>query len=291
MDKHAYDPCLQHDKDKPNPLRFRRGKDMVAAEEPFVHIYGPNAICETDTKGHAEPEGRSPLDLVVDATGGFIPLWAANTTLRWRFQPWSMAQFRDPDAARRYMRALIGEALLLWGAAAVPVRFTEVSENWDFEVVVSAQKKCSTRGCTLASAFFPDSGQNKLTIYPTMFEQSVQEQIETMAHELGHVFGLRHFFAQITETRWRSEIFGTHQPFSIMNYGANSVMTDNDRADLRALYRMVWSGALGDINGTPVRQVRPFSHYRHQWWWWAWPDASVMAAHDGGQARQTSRYG
>ena len=54
---------------------------------------------------------------------------------------------------------------------------------------MNAQERCSTSGCTLASAFFPDSGQHELKIYPTMFEQSLQEQIETLAHELGHVFG------------------------------------------------------------------------------------------------------
>ena len=243
------------------PPRFRSKKAAATAAEPFVHIYHHGAVCETDKRGHANPEGRGPLDLVVDATEGFVPLWDENVTLRWRFQAQSMSQFRNPDAARDYLRRLMAEGLLLWGDA-VPVRFTEVEEAWDFEVVVSASENCTANGCVLASAFFPDAGQHELKIYPTLFSQTREEQIETMAHEFGHIFGLRHFFAQITETRWASEIFGEHQPFSIMNYGPESEMTENDKADLKELYRLVWSRELIDINGTPVRLVQPYSTLR-----------------------------
>ena len=111
----------------------------------------------------------------------------------------------------------------------------------------------------LASAFFPDSGRHELTIYPTMFEQVHEEQIETLIHEFGHVFGLRHFFATISETAWPSEMFGTHNPFSIMNYGSMSKLTDADLRDLTELYRLAWSGQLTNINGTPIRFFKPYS--------------------------------
>lgn len=32
-------------------------------------------------------------EIVVDASGGFIPLWAEGTTLRWRFQEQSLSFF------------------------------------------------------------------------------------------------------------------------------------------------------------------------------------------------------
>ena len=59
-----------------------------------------------------------------------------------------------------------------------------------------------------------------------MFTQEPEEQVETLIHEIGHVFGLRHFFANVSETAWPSEIFGTHDTFSIMNYGRASQLTD-----------------------------------------------------------------
>ncbi|MEO1034847.1 MAG: reprolysin-like metallopeptidase [Pseudomonadota bacterium] len=243
------------------PPKLRSKKACAAAEEPYVHIYHHGAVCETDKRGHANPENRGPLDLVLDATEGFIPLWAENVTLRWRFQERSMALFRNPDAARAYLGNLMAEALLLWGDA-VPVRFFEARDAWDFEVAVSPVENCTANGCVLASAFFPDGGQHELKVYPTLFEQTRDEQVETMAHEFGHIFGLRHFFAQITETQWASVLFGEHQPFSIMNYGPQSEMTQNDRDDLKELYRLVRSFELTEINGTPVRLVQPFSALR-----------------------------
>ncbi len=107
-------------------------------------------------------------------------------------------------------------------------------------------------------AFFPDAGRHELTVYPRMFQESEKERVETLEHEIGHVFGLRHFFAQISEQRWKSEIFGKHKPFSIMNYGTKSRLTATDKSDLKRLYHLVWSGTLSQINGTPIRLVRPF---------------------------------
>jgi hypothetical protein len=158
------------------------------------------------------------------------------------------------------VQSLLFDAIeLAWGDA-VPIKFSERSDAWDFELSARNADDCDARGCTLASAFFPDAGRHELVIYPKMLEQPEKEQVDTLAHELGHVFSLRHFFAQISENRWPSEIFGVHRSFTIMNYGANSELTDDDKADLKKLYLSVWSGQLTEINGTPIQLVRPF-HY------------------------------
>lgn len=238
-------------------LAASTSQQPAAQAEQQIHILRPGAVCDTDPRGHALPRGRSPLEIVVDASEGFIPLWAKNTTLRWRFRERSMSYFANPAAAKKELRKLLGEAILAWGSAA-PVRFTENNDLYDFEIVMRKTADCDATGCTLASAFFPDSGRHKLELYPTMFEQTRQEQLETLIHELGHVFGLRHFFADIDETEWPVEIFGTHKKFSIMNYGNLSVLTNEDKSDLRRLYQRAWSGALTNINGTPIRFVKPF---------------------------------
>lgn len=223
-----------------------------------THIYHGGARCETDSRGHPTPGNRSPVELVVDASQGFIPLWDRNVTLRWRFQEQSLLPFLHSEALKDYVRTLFGEALLAW-SPAVPVRFTEAQEPWDFEIVVRAEDNCNISGCTLARAFFPDAGQHELVLFPRLFDQSRQEQIETMAHEFGHIFGLRHFFAQVSESAFPSTIFGEHNKFTIMNYGEESQLTDTDRADLIRLYQEVWCGQRSEINGTPIRLMRPFS--------------------------------
>ena len=243
-------------------LKLRSEEEAAGLQEKYLHKYGKcGAVCDTDTKGHATPQDQDLLELMVNAPDGFVPLWDKNVTLRWRFQEQALLQFENVDEIKSYVRTLMAEGIQEWGDA-VPVRFKEANEAWDFELVIQAERKCSINGCTLASAFFPDAGRHELNIYPTMFNQSRQEQIETMAHELGHVFGLRHFFADVSETAWPAELFGTHSRFSIMNYGADSSMTDNDRKDLKTLYALAHSGELDEINGTPVRLVRPFSETR-----------------------------
>jgi len=230
-------------------------EQLAYATEDQIHVLEKGIICTTDYRARK----RSPFDIVLDATDGFIPLWAENLILRWSFNTTSLSFFQQPEAVMSQVRSLLGEAILAWGDAT-PIRFTETSDNSDFEIVVERLPNCSPQGCTLARAFFPDAGRHKLFIFPTMFEQSRKEQIDTMAHEIGHIFGLRHFFAPEHETRWASVVFGKHNPFSIMNYGNNSELTDDDRKDLKLLYEGVWSGQLRKINGTPIKLFRPY-HY------------------------------
>jgi Matrixin len=240
-----------------DPFKRLSGKELVLAKKGCAHITSGKHRCDTDSVGFPTPDNRSPLELVLDSTEGFIPLWEKGKTLRWRFQERSFLQFSKPDKAKAAIRKLLGSALLAWGDA-VPVKFSERKDAWDFEIVVRASDDCDVNGCVLASAFFPDAGRHELVIYPKTFGESNQEQIETLAHELGHVFGLRHFFAQVSEKAWPSVIFGKHKPFSIMNYGVQSKLTAADRADLKLLYAKVWSSELTQINGTPVKLVRPF---------------------------------
>lgn len=232
-------------------------KTAATKLDPDIHVFGNRVVCETEPRGHATPRGLSRDRIVLDASEGFIPLWTKDTTLRWRFRESSMKVFVNPTAAKTEIRSLLAEAILAWGDA-VPVKFAERRDAWDFEIVMRNADDCDATGCVLASAFFPDAGRHALTIYPKMFEQSRDEQIATLVHEIGHVFGLRHFFADVEETAWPVQVFGTHKPFSIMNYGNESVLTADDKADLKRLYQLVWRGELTKVNGTPIKLVKPF---------------------------------
>jgi len=242
-----------------DPFRRLPPEAAAKARADEQHVYGHRVKCVTDTRGHTQPGNDARVRIVVDSSEGFIPLWAKNCTLRWRFQEQSMKTFANPEAAKTRIRELMGKALLLWGDA-VPIKFAERKDAWDFEVTMRNADDCDINGCTLAMAFFPDAGRHELLLYPQMFEYPEKEQVETLAHEFGHVFGLRHFFAKIEEKEWKSEIFGTHKPFTIMNYGAKGVMRAADRNDLKKLYQKVWSHELTAINGTNIRLFRP-AHY------------------------------
>lgn len=248
-------PC--NPTDESNPLEMNpEGK--LYNEDPTktkVHVLKKGVICRTDYRA----KKRSREAIILDATDGFIPLWDKNLVMRWRFNTTSLNIFRQPQAAASYIRQLLRNAITAWGDAA-PIRFIENPDNSDFEIVMERFPDCTPEGCTLAQAFFPDAGRHQLFIFPTMFQQSREEQVETLAHEIGHVFGLRHFFAPELETRWPSVIFGENNPFSIMNYGNLSQLTNADQRDLKLLYESVWNGQLTEINGTPIKLFRPY-HY------------------------------
>lgn len=229
---------------------------FLAVAEDTVHLFRGH-VCDTEHRGHV----KTAVELVVDATDGFIPVWQQNSTLRWRFQRRSLLRYRHPERVKDAVRSLFFDAVMAWGDAA-PIRFREDDEAWDFEIAVRDADHCNLMGCTLASAFFPDEGQHELVIYPMMFGQPRAEQVETLAHEIGHVFGLRHFFALEKERAWGAELFGAHEKVSIMNYGPDSTLSDLDRADLKRFYAMIWAGELKQINLTPIRQMKPFSANR-----------------------------
>ncbi len=249
--------------DNSSPLRARDNPQAAPAAAD-THIYNQNVRCITDSRGYETHRNRSRLEIRVDATDGFIPLWAQGVTLRYRYQERSFQQyFENPEAAKTEITRLFGAALEEWGDAA-PVRFTHDEDASDFEFVMLRAADCNADGCVLASAFFPDGGRHELQMYPTMFEQSTEEQVETFIHEIGHIFGLRHFFANISETRLPSRLFGTDSPFSIMNYGARSILTEADRTDLNLLYQAAWSGELTEIDGAPIRLMQPYSSFARE---------------------------
>lgn len=244
-----------------NKFALREPQDLSDRLENLIHIYGNNIVCDTDKRGFKTPKNRNPLELVLDATEGFIPLWARNSILKWRFQERSFAIFENPEQVKAVVRDLLTQGIMAWEDAS-PVTFQEDINLWDFEISMVPSENCTPNGCVLASAFFPNSGRNFLRFYPTFFTQPLEEQIETVAHELGHIFGLRHFFANISETAFPSTLFGSQSRFTIMNYGPDSRLTEDDKLDLKRLYELVWTEQLNDINGTPVQIIKPFHTLR-----------------------------
>jgi Matrixin len=244
-----------------NPFELKAGNKTSAFElktssflpaEEFRHVYNEHVICVTDSKGYSQPDNKDISEIRIDASNGFIPLWDKDVSLNWRFNESISSQFKNPEAAKAGIRKLFGDAIVAWKEAC-PIKFHEDNEAWDFEIAMH-NEDCDNSGCVVASSFFPDQGQHTFYIYPTMFQQTGVEQKETIEHEMGHIFGLRHFFANITEKDSKSELFGSNSSFSIMNYGKKSKLKPNDINDLKRLYHLVWSGELTEINGTKIKK-------------------------------------
>ncbi len=173
----------------PRSFLLRSDGAPLALANLKTHVYGNHVVCDTESRGYPTPGNRGETELRVDASKGFIPLWAKGVTLAWRFNENSMLVFDNPSLAESAIESLFSDALAAWGDA-VPVKFVKSSDAWDFEIVMRPVVNCNANGCVLASSFFPGGGQQKFYLYPTLFDQNQEDKITTFCHELGHIFGL-----------------------------------------------------------------------------------------------------
>src|SRR5688500_17440013 len=68
--------------DDGDPFARRPDHGDEPTDDSRVHVLKPGFVCDTEPRGHSTPRGRSVFDIVVDASDGFVPLWARHTTLR-----------------------------------------------------------------------------------------------------------------------------------------------------------------------------------------------------------------
>ncbi|UKZ49436.1 hypothetical protein TrVGV298_003683 [Trichoderma virens] len=112
-----------------------------------------------------------------------------------------------------------------------------------------------------ARSFFPTkSSSRKLIVYPLSLRKR-DCLANILAHELGHILGLRHEAAQEKEQSYFSVRFGKRNPRSIMNYFKDPKqlrVTKQDLKDLDGIYTYDQPayGGLRIVDIDP--QVRPF---------------------------------
>ena len=156
---------------------------------------------------------------------------------------------------------------------AVQELFEQAQQKWEFTDYVTIEQVDSifkadfivhaaptngnmSSGFVLASAFFPNADQNDFYVYPEMF--TVGDPLNTMLHEIGHIYGLRHYFFR-EEEGFPGLTFGTENEKTIMNYGKNSILTDTDKTELKALYEYVMDNT--KVNPGPVVMFKSRHEY------------------------------
>ncbi|KAI1171735.1 hypothetical protein F4777DRAFT_36062 [Nemania sp. FL0916] len=151
----------------------------------------------------------------------------------------------------------------LWQDVGVSVRFvsssSEMEEDHTFWLAYrdlpSWPSKDPTRP-TLASAFIPHREFLERTVFvyaQGLSPYSRRFMTKVMAHEFGHILGLRHEFAE--EELETSLLVGRPNPSSIMNYHPNfSIMdvTENDIKGAQSFYELE-----GIVDGWEVVIVEP----------------------------------
>ncbi|KAF9925569.1 hypothetical protein FBU30_004682 [Linnemannia zychae] len=178
-----------------------------------------------------------------------ILLWKKSAVLRYCFQEGTVSKQGE-------IRSLIKDAWEAWDSSA-PVKLEESDEPWDFKITVEPSSGLIE---SFARSFFPNSNQKELIIYDCMFNLPRHQQVNVMAHEMGHIFGLRHPWA--SEEKESHKHYGFNTNKTVMSDSLDIAPTVDDKKDLADLYEKVWKGNMEDIEDVPIELIDPYSSNR-----------------------------
>ncbi|KAI8965261.1 hypothetical protein F5Y11DRAFT_344704 [Daldinia sp. FL1419] len=146
--------------------------------------------------------------------------WTPGAILTWSTDRDS---FPDDDKAS-LARYGLERAAAKWNEGKIGVTFKEVEDDQPALIRLTYKFFSREKPTLMAEAFFPGSlGDQRLYVYELSF-RVVGSDLNSMAgvlcHELGHILGLRHEFAQEAEAErlYPSYLLGQRNGSSIMNY-------------------------------------------------------------------------
>ena len=193
----------------------------------------PPPTYECCTEPNDEEEGQANPDALWVGLWGEVPLWRKGSTVN--FGAYATGYPSRQHAI--YAAKMLWKAAMKWNAAEVGVKFQWVTKLVDCAFVLRFNKR---RGGTLARAFFPNTQDvNVMWVFATAFKGKYVNFLDAVfEHEVGHVLGLRHEFA---EREGDATMFGPRSPNSVMSYNFPMHIQQTDIEWVRNLYNYTGS--------------------------------------------------
>lgn len=179
--------------------------------------------------------------------GGQISRWRKGSELSYVICDES---FPTEDSAM-LVRAAMEKAISMWKGVGAQFKQVDRHDKATFAVVYE-----DFSDGVYAISFFPKASGGKLVLYELSLSNT-KYLANILAHELGHILGLRHEFAQEKEP-WSSILFGRENNDSVMNYFdhlSKYQVTEQDLQELAEFYAYD-EGELSISDIDP--KVRPF---------------------------------
>ncbi|KID74806.1 uncharacterized protein G6M90_00g108510 [Metarhizium brunneum] len=188
--------------------------------------------------------------------GDHVPRWAPGSVLTYVI---CTETFPSPDDAS-YATNQLTEAIHMWMGVGATFKQVRRDRKATFRVVYRPKHRPDTED-VLANAFLPNGGrrnQRTLHIYALAFSDThVDYQANILAHEIGHILGLRHVFAKEKEYKWSAK-WGNGCQNSVMDYYTHSSLLRVQQQDLEEL-KAFYDSPMTEYEGKPVINFVPRS--------------------------------
>ncbi|KAI1460067.1 hypothetical protein F4805DRAFT_14348 [Annulohypoxylon moriforme] len=174
---------------------------------------------------------------------GIIWLWEPGSLITFNMD-WDSFKAVPREHANRAITSL-EKAAWMWNKGKLAVQFKRVADNEPAVFQLTYYACCPDGSECLAESFFPGNhpSTQKLYVYGLSFEGTNYNHMENIfCHELGHILGIRHEFAQEDreEKKHLSVLIGKPNVLSVMNYFGDLSqlrIQETDYESVRKLYK------------------------------------------------------
>lgn len=160
----------------------------------------------------------------------------------------------------RYTALSFQQAADEWNALSFGVTISATTDQAKANFLVEYYKPVKDEG-TLARAFFPNNVKEVRVYDRTLVVPEWRNVLKnSFLHEIGHIIGLRHEFANDINPKKnkpfedQAQRFGSVNPHSVMSYDDVNYINEMDKKDVIAFYKLANNSL---INGVAIKDYKP----------------------------------